>query len=90
MAQKRRPGSAGTLHGTSKHTLALSGAAYHKKQFADDEAISDACREALADASHKTQANASAEQLKALPDVVAGGDGLFSGTDQTLKLGKQQ
>jgi|SRR5215211_7375923 len=59
MPQKKNPGSAGTLRGTGKHTPAVSGAAYHKKQHADNESIWSACREALdADASRKAQANA--------------------------------
>ena len=57
MAQKKNPGSASTLHGTGKHTPAVSGAAYHKKNRPDNEAIWDECRTALdADASREAQA----------------------------------
>jgi len=57
MPQKKNPASAGTLRGTGKHKPAVSGAAYHKKQHADNESIWDACREALdAAASREAQA----------------------------------
>jgi len=39
MAQKKNPGSAGTLHGTGKHTPAVSGGACHQKKRPDIEAI---------------------------------------------------
>jgi hypothetical protein len=59
MAQKKNPGSASTLHGTGKHTPAVSGAAYHQKKRPDIEVIWDACRKAQdAAASREAEADA--------------------------------
>lgn len=61
MSQKKNPGSAGTLHGTGKHTPPVGGAAYHQKKQPDIEAIWDVCRkERDADVSRKAQGAAKA------------------------------
>jgi hypothetical protein len=85
MARKNKRPAAG-----STAVVAQGGSANstprHQKKRPDIEALWDACRKARnADASRKAQANTSGKQ-KALPDVVAGGDGLFPGTDQTRKI----
>jgi hypothetical protein len=56
MSQKKKSGSASTLHRSGKHMPAVSGGACHQKKRADIEAIFDACRRARhADASRKAR-----------------------------------